>query len=72
MSKRSNFGLYLSIFLMFFGIIVGFCFLAKVYTGPFWVKMVVFLVVLFILVCLFVALKQYIELINSVNKDKKD
>lgn len=68
---KIGFSFYFSLFLLFFGIIVGFSLLSFVYTGPTWVKLLVFILVLFITVSLIVALKRFIVALKEINDDEK-
>lgn len=68
---KLGFGFYFSLFLLFFGIIAGFSLLSFVYTGPVWVKLLVFFIILFITVSLIVALKRFIVAIKESEDDEK-
>ena len=56
---------------LFIGLIGGFVLLSYVYMGPAWVKVLVFVIVVLVVICLGVALKRFFHAVDELENEKK-
>lgn len=68
---KSKFSFMLSLMFLFIGLIGGFVLLSYVYTGPAWVKVLVFVIVVLVVICLGVALKRFFHAVDELENEKK-
>ena len=68
---KSKFSFMLSLMFLFIGLIGGFVLLSYVYTGPTWVKLLVFVIVVLVVICLGVALKRFFHAVDELENEKK-